>query len=108
MSFRRFLFLLLFCFFSLAPNLSAQQKRTWNFTGASAPEPPRQKAPWTPPQSEAQLPANLISATTRLFEQGLADPRGTDYREIEIMIGRAWGKEFTVKTHGWVLPGATS
>jgi hypothetical protein len=41
-----------------------------------------------------------VGAITELFNEGLADPRGCEYREIEI----AWG-EVTIKTDGWVLPG---
>jgi hypothetical protein len=108
MSFRRFILPPILFLLSLAPNLAAQQTRTWKFDGNSIPEPPQQKASWTPPQPGAQLPLNLISATTRLFEQGLADPRGAEYREIEIAIGSEWRPGFTVKTHGWVLPGASS
>ena len=36
-----------------------------------------------------------------LFKQGLADPRGCEYQEIEITAGLGEGD---VKTHGWVLP----
>jgi hypothetical protein len=76
------------------------------FAEDSIPEPPQQKSSWTPPQT--QLPANLISATTRLFEQGLADPRGMEYREIEIDLGRVWDPRFAVKTNGWILPSPTA
>jgi hypothetical protein len=74
------------------PAIRASQVRAPSkFAGDSIPEPPQQKSSWASPQT--QLPANLISATTRLFEQGLADPRGMEYREIEIDLGRAWGSE---------------
>lgn len=52
------------------------------------------------------LPTNYVSATELLFQQGLADPRGCDYREIEIGTGEVWqGDGGVVKMHGWVLPG---
>lgn len=74
------------------------------FTGNELPVPPRQHAPWPPPK--ADLPANYISAMRLLFEQGLADPRGCEYREIEIGTGNVWsGDGGVVETHGWVLPG---
>lgn len=74
------------------------------FQGTSIPYPPEQNTPWAEPR--IHLPVNLISATARLFDQGLADPRGLEYREIEIDLGRLWGRRFITKTHGWILPGA--
>jgi hypothetical protein len=66
------------------------------FEGKSIPDPPRQKEPWTPTQTT--LPRFLVSATAALFEQGMADPRGCEYREVEI------GDWAIVKTRGFVLP----
>jgi hypothetical protein len=66
------------------------------FGGKSIPDPPRQKEPWTPPQTK--LPRSLVSATAAMFEQGMADPRGCEYREVE--VGDAW----IIKTRGFVLP----
>jgi hypothetical protein len=66
------------------------------FAGKSIPDPPRQKVPWTPPQTK--LPKFLVSATTALFEQGMADPRGCEYRKVEI------GEGTILKTRGFVLP----
>ena len=38
----------------------------------------------------------------------MADPRGCDYREIEVGTGEIWhGDGGIVKTHGWILPGQT-
>jgi len=62
------------------------------------PIPPQQNTPWTPPTTT--LPAVVVSAITDLFKDGLADPRGCEYREIEIRESPNW----TLKTHGWVLP----
>src|SRR4051794_11952260 len=73
------------------------------FTGAALPEPPRQKQPWTPPKTT--LPKALLSATSALFEAGLADPRGGAYRVIDVGTGSCWsGDAGVVRTHGWVLP----
>ena len=58
------------------------------FEGATIPDPPRQGQPWTPP--ETSLPRFLVRASATLFEQGLADPRGGDYRAIEIGVGSVW------------------
>jgi len=70
------------------------------------PTPPEQTAPWTPPKTT--LDAKVLSAATKLFEQGLADPRGLAYREIEIDAGETWnGAATPIKTHGWVIPGGT-
>ena len=73
------------------------------FEGSTIPDPPRQREPWQPPATT--LPKLLISASATLFDQGLADPRGCDYRAIEIAIGgvRSNGG-WVMKTHGWVLP----
>jgi hypothetical protein len=75
------------------------------FEGPTIPDPPRQGQPWTPP--ETSLPRFLVRASATLFEQGLADPRGGDYRAIEIVVGGVWSNVGTIlATHGWVLPEA--
>ncbi len=56
------------------------------FAGKSIPDPPAQKEPWTPPRTK--LPRFLVTATAALFEQGVADPRGCEYREVEVVDGR--------------------
>ena len=64
-----------------------------------------QKAAWTAPK--ADVPADLVTATTRLFQQGLADPRGCDYRTISVGTGSCWsGDAGVAECHGWVLPAA--
>jgi hypothetical protein len=81
-----------------------ERKASPIFAGKELPTPPRQRASWSPPKSD--LPTNYVSATRLLFEQGMADPRGCDYREIEVGTGEVWsGDGGVVKTHGWVLPG---
>ena len=78
-------------------SLGAQQPRkATKFTGKSIPDPPSQKDPWTPPATK--LPRFLVTATSALFEQGMADPRGCEYREVEIVEG------WTFKTRAFVLP----
>lgn len=72
--------------------------------GEVLPVPPKQSAPWTPPTTK--LPATLVSAVAHLFQVGLADPRGCEYREIEVQVGGyppEW-KDSVEKTHGWVIP----
>jgi hypothetical protein len=66
--------------------------------------PPQQNAAWEVPPND--LPTNYVSATALLFEQGLADPRGCEYRTVEIETETGSGEESgTVETRGWVLPG---
>ncbi|MGO8749239.1 MAG: hypothetical protein ACLQNE_25040 [Thermoguttaceae bacterium] len=70
----------------------------------SIPSPPQQTVAWNAPQTK--LSKEFISATTMIFQQGLADPRGCEYREIEVVVGGfepPWSDR-GVKTHGWVLP----
>ena len=52
------------------------------FAGKVIPDPPSQGLPWTPPATK--LPRSLVDATAALFELGAADPRGCEYREVEI------------------------
>jgi hypothetical protein len=70
------------------------------FEGTSIPDPPRQNEPWTSPRTK--LPRFLVSATAALFAQGMADPRGCEYRDVEI------GDATVFKTRGFVLPGPAS
>jgi hypothetical protein len=74
--------------------------------GGVLPTPPRQSAAWTPPPTK--LPATLVSTAEHLFQLGLADPRGCEYREIEVLVGGyapEW-KDSVETTHGWVIPAA--
>ncbi|MEX1232440.1 MAG: hypothetical protein WEB58_19495 [Planctomycetaceae bacterium] len=45
-----------------------------------------------------------MEATEQLFAQGMADPRGCEYREIEVVAARSWDHGSVVETHGWVIP----
>jgi hypothetical protein len=67
---------------------------------APLPRPPLQNQPWTQPKTD--LPANLLSATDLLFKLGMADPRGCQYREIQVVDAHNWNG--LIKTHGWLLP----
>ena len=80
-----------------------QRKVSPHFAGNKLPQPPQQETEWSP--AGASLPTNYVNATALLFEQGMADPRGCDYREIEVGTGDIWSSDGgVVKTHGWVLP----
>jgi hypothetical protein len=75
------------------------------FAGGAIPDPPNRREPWTPP--ETKLPRFLVEATLTLAEQGLADPRGCDYREIGLELDRdrpAFQGAPLPALHGWVLP----
>ena len=66
------------------------------------PEPPQQHRPWLP---DPAIPTNILSAAETIYEQGFPDPRGCEYREIEVAVSGVWGgKVSVVKTRGWVLP----
>lgn len=70
----------------------------------SLPVPPTQRKPVLPPSGD--LPDVFVTATSALFDAGMADPRDCEYREIEIGTGSVWsGDNGIVRTHGWVLPG---
>ena len=65
------------------------------------PSPPEQAAEWRPPETD--LPEVFVSAVWALFDQGLADPRGCEYREIEVTTGSCWtGGGDVARTRGWV------
>ena len=72
------------------------------FTGDTLPAPPQQQVDWQAGLST--VPPAWIAAARTLFDQGLADPRGCEYREIEVVAGSVSGGGSVVKTHGWVLP----
>ena len=88
--------LLLAVLAAVAPAAPGQSRRAPRFEGNAAPEPPMQARPWDAPATK--LPRFLVRATRLLFEQGLYDPRGCEYRELEVGDGRL------VKTHAFLLP----
>lgn len=77
------------------------------FAGPPLPRPPQQDRPWTAPATA--LPRFLVSTTASLAEQGLPDPRGCEYREVELA-----GEDKLLRnpaqprprTHAWVIPAA--
>ena len=83
------------------PSFAQQQNpvRAPFFQGEALPTPAQQNASWLHGDDA------LSKAAATLFEQGLADPRGLEYREIEIAVGNPWnGGGSSTKTHGWILP----
>ena len=75
---------------------ASQDRQAPGFEGKVVPEPPNQGRPWTAP--ETKLPKFLVGATASLFEQGVADPRGCEYRQVEI------GNGLIIQARGFVLP----
>ena len=72
------------------------------FAGPALPTAPHQRDPW--PRPVTTLPAALVDAAALLFDQGMADPRGGDYRAVGVVAG--WGDAGVTDTHAWVLPAA--
>ncbi len=86
-----------------APPISKEGKPSPPFAGTALPEPPRQRQAWAPPKTT--LPGPLLTATRALFQAGLADPRGCEYRALDVGTGSCWsGDGGIVQTHGWLLP----
>lgn len=76
------------------------------YRGDGLPTPPRQNAAW--PHPKTKLPQALTDDIDRLFAQGVADPRGGEYRNIEVVVGNCWtGDGGMVKTHGWCFAPAS-
>ena len=75
---------------------------------ATIPTPPRQTAPWTVPKTD--LPDGVVRAAAALFEAGLADPRGCEYRQVRLDPGKAetgvHKDDAERSAYGWVLPAA--
>jgi hypothetical protein len=72
------------------------------FTGQSLPEPPHQCDPWTPPQTN--LPEKCLSAIQAIISYGFANPRGCEYREVEVPCGSISGGSHVHNAHAWVIP----
>ncbi len=84
-------------------NLTAGD-RSPHFTGKSMPNPPAQDRAFEMPTT-TKLPQVFLTATTALFELGLADPRDCEYREVRLGTGDIWhGDGGVLKVHAWVLP----
>lgn len=70
---------------------------------AQWPEPPEQNRPWVAPTNG--IPAKLTAAAEALFKLGFPDPRGCEYREIDVTASSVWqGIPQRVETRGWILP----
>jgi hypothetical protein len=65
---------------------------------AALPVPLRQHGSW-PPVAVAGMPVYVPEIAGLLFDAGLADPRGGEYREIELTVHQ--GRTSSVTTHGW-------
>ncbi len=87
---------LLLSWLAVAPDAAGQFRQAPRFEGKVVPEPPMQGKSWTSPATK--LPKFLATATRLLFEQGVYDPRGCEYRALEV------GDGGLVKTHAFLLP----
>lgn len=78
------------------------------FRGTEIPVPPQQGQPWdTPDLEEKYLP--FAETVRQLFDDGMADPRGCEYREVKFAVGNCWfGDAGVIETHAWVLPAKTT
>jgi len=66
------------------------------------PEPPRQHEPWQA-TGGADVPTELAEAVALLFDAGMADPRGGEYREIE--LDRKALRWRSNSSRGWYFEG---
>jgi len=67
------------------------------------PEPPASRLPWIAPPTT--LAASVTATIDRVFSLGLADPRGCEYRSIQVETGSVWAHQpLPLWTNGWVLP----
>ena len=58
---------------------------------------------WEAPSSG--LPQQFVDSVEFMFENGLADPRGGEYRSVTITVNSSWKREEKqIETMGWVFP----
>ena len=87
-----------FLTFILAVGPFAFGKEPLRFHAGDIPIPPRQHDVWKP--NRTVVPDSWVAAAGKLFELGFADPRGCEYRDVELVV--SGGNLY--KTHAWVLP----
>ena len=68
-------------------------------SGSKFPVPPQQNAPWKLPGNVTDPKGELKTAVDKMFNLGLADPRGCAYHNVTVKEG---GKIHEAR--GWVLP----
>lgn len=91
--------LLLICMTALIASLAGAEEAP----RVLLPQPPQQQQP--APMHTTKLPEKMVSAAEFLFQLSLADPRGCEYREIEVLASGWHGSmNRNGKIHGWVLP----
>lgn len=77
--------------------------RAPTFIGKELPRPPQTGRPWTPPKTK--LSAAWSDVVAMLLKHGFADPRGCEYREVELPCGSVWSNGGSLlKTRAWVFP----
>lgn len=67
-----------------------------------APEPPMQDAPWEPPEG---LDPALAQTVRAVYAAGFPDPRGCEYRMVEVLERSLWDEGAAVRLPMFVLPG---
>lgn len=83
--------------------LSACRPSAQPLVVADLAEPPQQHTAWTPPATA--ISSNLLSAVKMIFDQGFPDPRGCEYRTIEVEVSSVWERNASLaRTCGWVIP----
>lgn len=97
-SFETYSFICVFILISTSSFCENADFSNWHF-----PSPPQQNLVWN--RGETTLSKEVILAMRQLFELGLADPRGCEYKTVQVEIGNVWShKPGLITTRGWVLP----
>ncbi len=71
-----------------------------SLAGAQIPEPPQQHTPWLV-KAATGVPAYVPQLVAELFNAGVADPRGGEYRELDARFPSPTGR---LTIHGWYFP----
>jgi hypothetical protein len=75
----------------------------WTAVAMAALPVPPQSDPWTPPKVHG-IPDLVVDTARALFDAGLADPRGGEYRIIKIRLGMLSHESAQVaEVHGWLF-----
>src|SRR5262245_56497983 len=86
-----------------APEPVASVSMPTSVEAATWPVPPEQKLPWSARGPSSPIPPAYVEAASKLFTQGMADPRGCAWHVIDVDVGSVWGGRETIATRGWLL-----
>ncbi|WZP00160.1 hypothetical protein EP7_001779 [Isosphaeraceae bacterium EP7] len=87
--------------FALVAATAAGEEQTLRRVKEGVAEPPGQHRPWAAPATK--LPEFLLDATAHLFEEGVSDPRGCEYRQVGISRDQV-ERGLIATARGFVLP----